>query len=213
MTTKNNKLLVINDLHLGDGSKADDFGDNDMNLISWIRHINPDNIILNGDIFELWQFGLHSIEEKHSVILKWIEETYKPIYIKGNHDYTLTGRSRYVITLKNGDQIYIAHGHQSDNLMKNPISRFFTWCVGKIELLFPNIDNIWAKSKVAYNKAYNYAVDILGLGYNNVILGHTHQVRLGNVISPRGYWNSGCCINGKFSGVLINIEENKIEMV
>ncbi|MGE5482643.1 MAG: hypothetical protein ACM3VX_07065 [Bacteroidota bacterium] len=55
--------LVISDLHLGDRSGADDFAPNEPLLQAFLEEVAPRarRVILNGDIFELWQTDLEPI--------------------------------------------------------------------------------------------------------------------------------------------------------
>ena len=52
------RILCISDLHMGNGLRGDDFGDNDTKLLKWIWKMQPHEVILVGDIFELWQFKM-----------------------------------------------------------------------------------------------------------------------------------------------------------
>ena len=189
------KYMIISDLHLGDGSNADDFGNNDDKLIKLIKKENPDKLILNGDIFECWQFKMRKIEIAHKKIIDFFNSI-DTIYIKGNHDYSLFGRLEYVI---NTDQkkILITHGFQNDPLMTNRFIRFGVYLVGLVERIFPNIDNIFSKSKQDSNiekNAMKYAKTKLKK-YDQVILGHTHKA--GKFLDKK-YINDGSCIDGKF---------------
>ena len=56
------KYLFVSDIHIGNGSKADDFGKNDTKIMKWllkVRVINDiDEVVFVGDVFERWQFKM-----------------------------------------------------------------------------------------------------------------------------------------------------------
>ena len=81
------KLVVISDVHLGTyGSKATE-------LSEYLRSIDPEILVLNGDIVDIWQFSKHYFPPTHMQVIKCI--TYllsagtKVYYVTGNHDEML----------------------------------------------------------------------------------------------------------------------------
>ena len=47
------EIVVISDVHLGTyGSRANE-------LVAYLRSIQPEILILNGDIIDIWQFSKH----------------------------------------------------------------------------------------------------------------------------------------------------------
>lgn len=88
MTKKRNvKLVVISDTHLGTiGSRAKE-------LHQYLKSIQPETIVLNGDIVDLWQFSKRHWNKYHTKvikqILKFISDGVKVHYIAGNHDEAL----------------------------------------------------------------------------------------------------------------------------
>jgi len=216
------RSLIISDLHMGDGTGTDDFIAQDDKVLNFIENINPDILYLNGDIFELWQCSMRKIRKFHYTFTNYVEgKYYKPVIfpqivkLKGNHDYSLLGQMKAEITTRSGKKVLITHGFQNDPLMTNPISRFFTWCLGRIERLIPNIDNVFSASKRINNKANEYAMQQLKK-YDIVILGHTHKIEckqylvLGRFVT---YANSGTCTNGKIQGILLDTDTDEIKIV
>ena len=80
-------LVVISDIHLGT------YGCRAKELVSYLKSINPDKLVLNGDIIDIWQFRKRYFPKSHLKVLKQIlnlvskgKEVY---YLTGNHDETL----------------------------------------------------------------------------------------------------------------------------
>lgn len=78
------ELVVLSDTHLGTiGSRAEE-------LLNYLKSIDPEIIVLNGDIIDVWQFSKRHWNEYHTKvvkhILKFIANGVKVHYIAGNHD-------------------------------------------------------------------------------------------------------------------------------
>jgi len=216
--------LVTSDWHMGDGTMADNFLGQDYKVLDFIEKINPDLLVLAGDIFELWQCKMKDIKHAHYPIVNYIDSKYSKlsrpeiIRLKGNHDYTLTGQSKLEITTKSGKRILITHGFQNDPWMTSLISRFFTWCYGNVERLTAE-QNIFSTSKRITNKAHEYAIKqlIKPDHYHIVILGHTHIIGIEDMcrkyIRHAVYANSGCCCDNKIQGIFFDTETDEIKEV
>lgn len=198
------RILFVSDLHIGDGSKADDFGDNDREFAKWVISMSPDKVYLLGDVFELQQFSMKAIKKAHTLYV------YAPTKLTGNHDWKATGKSTMVI--EGRKRIFLSHGHQKDKLMHNAFLRGFVWFLGWIERLpfMSWVDN--PKSKRAEYKTEEYAREKIEQGYDIVICGHTHKLKKKR-IGKGLYVNTGCCIHGKFQGALYDTETEKMELV
>ena len=77
-------LVVISDVHLGTyGCKATE-------LLNYLHSIQPKTLILNGDIFDIWQFSTSYFPKSHMKILKYLTSSLSKgtemYYITGNHD-------------------------------------------------------------------------------------------------------------------------------
>jgi UDP-2,3-diacylglucosamine pyrophosphatase LpxH len=132
---KGNKFILLSDLHLGDGGKADDFRDNKDTLLAALTHYKDEGykLLLLGDIEEFWQFALIEIETKYG------ETVYKAIKdfndsnifrIFGNHDgdwciqpdpakneFFKALQATEAIKLQDEEgpsRILLVHGHQGD---------------------------------------------------------------------------------------------------
>ncbi len=78
------ELVVLSDTHLGTiGSRAKE-------LLFYLKSIEPERIVLNGDIIDVWQFSKRHWDKHHTKviqqILKLISRGVKVDYIAGNHD-------------------------------------------------------------------------------------------------------------------------------
>lgn len=81
---RNVELVVISDVHLGTyGCKAPE-------LLRYLNSINPETLVLNGDIIDIWQFKKSYFPKSHQKIIKKIlslaTSTTQVYYITGNHD-------------------------------------------------------------------------------------------------------------------------------
>ncbi|MBK6543109.1 MAG: UDP-2,3-diacylglucosamine diphosphatase [Flavobacteriales bacterium] len=120
------EILVLSDLHLGSyGCRADD-------LLTYLRNISPEKVVLNGDIIDIWAFNKKYFPKAHmrvvKKLLKWSAKV--PVYyITGNHDEALRrysparlGDLRLVDQLSltiDGRRHWFLHGDIFDATMKN----------------------------------------------------------------------------------------------
>jgi UDP-2,3-diacylglucosamine pyrophosphatase LpxH len=78
------ELVVISDSHLGSiGSRAKE-------LYVYLKNINPEKIVLNGDIIDIWQFKKRYWDKYHTKVIKellnFATNGVEVYYIAGNHD-------------------------------------------------------------------------------------------------------------------------------
>jgi UDP-2,3-diacylglucosamine pyrophosphatase LpxH len=131
------EIVVISDVHLGTyGSRANE-------LVAYLRSIQPEILILNGDIIDIWQFSKHYFPADHMQVVKEIatllsKET-KVYYITGNHDEMLRKfkgfkignfeiQNKLILPLKTGTAWFF-HGDVFDTIMKH--SKWITKLGGK----------------------------------------------------------------------------------
>jgi len=80
-------IVVISDVHLGT------FGCRATELNNYLKSINPNTLILNGDIIDIWQFNKRYFPKPHMKVIKqlmsFITSSTKVFYITGNHDEML----------------------------------------------------------------------------------------------------------------------------
>jgi predicted phosphodiesterase len=136
------KLVVVSDLHLGDGSPRDDFLSNGELLEQILRRYylsNDFTLVLNGDIEELQRFSTEAIQRRWQVLYDLFRQfaVRTAIHrIVGNHDAALWHCDSHSLdqpllaSLKlsfGSDTIFIFHGHQATIFFErfNDVSGFF----------------------------------------------------------------------------------------
>jgi UDP-2,3-diacylglucosamine pyrophosphatase LpxH len=81
---RNLDICVLSDFHLGA------FGCRSMELLEYLKSIEPARLILNGDIFDAWQFKKRYFPSSHWEIIERILEMANAgtivYYLTGNHD-------------------------------------------------------------------------------------------------------------------------------
>ncbi len=119
-------VAVISDVHLGT------YGCHATELLSYLKSISPQILILNGDIIDGWQFSKRYFPASHmSVIreiLQMVTNGTRVIYITGNHDemlrrYSDLSMGHFMLADKflleiDGKTIWIFHGDVFDNTTK-----------------------------------------------------------------------------------------------
>lgn len=77
-------VVVLSDLHLGT------YGCRAKEIVTYLKSISPQLLILNGDIIDVWQFSKHYFPAAHMAVIKEIfhllSNGTRVIYITGNHD-------------------------------------------------------------------------------------------------------------------------------
>ena len=81
------KVVIISDVHLGFlGCKAKE-------LNKYLKSIEPEILVINGDFIDIWQFRSYYFPKSHSKVLqrvfKFISQGVKVYYLTGNHDEML----------------------------------------------------------------------------------------------------------------------------
>ena len=120
-------IVVISDVHLGTyGCHADE-------LFKYLKSVKPKQLILNGDIIDIWQFKKRYWPKSHMKIIKlimeWVTKGVKVHYITGNHDEMLRkfvglklGKfsiSNKIVLNVSGKKIWIFHGDVFDVSMQH----------------------------------------------------------------------------------------------
>jgi UDP-2,3-diacylglucosamine pyrophosphatase LpxH len=77
-------IVVISDVHLGT------YGCHAQELLNYLKSIEPRTLVLNGDIFDMWQFKKSYFPKQHMEVvrrlLKMAVNGTKVYYLTGNHD-------------------------------------------------------------------------------------------------------------------------------
>ncbi|MBT8179662.1 MAG: UDP-2,3-diacylglucosamine diphosphatase, partial [Eudoraea sp.] len=149
-------IAVISDVHLGTyGCHADE-------LIAYLSSIEPDKLILNGDIVDIWQFSKRYFPAAHLRVIRKIigmaSNGTEVFYITGNHDEMLRKfadttvgnfsiQNKLVLEL-DGRKAWFFHGDVFDVSIQNArvlaklggygydililMNRFVNWCLAKL---------------------------------------------------------------------------------
>lgn len=128
---RNGRLVVFSDLHMGDGGPRDEFIPNARlfsTVLAGYYLKRGFQLVLNGDIEDLYRFSLVPIMESHEGLYRLFDEFHRgtALYkIAGNHDLELlngeTSFRRYqvlpALRLQIGEHsVLLLHGHQADVL-------------------------------------------------------------------------------------------------
>ena len=214
------KKIFISDLHLGDGSKSDDFHRDD-ELSDLITKYWDDDKYIVGDVAELWQAHLDKIMWAHEGIWKILKAS-GTTFIHGNHDYLPF--SKFWPEHYEDNLIYAEHGHQLDIYnntsmfnLKWPIGKYVTLAVGWMEKLFHKDADEFLLKK--YGEFKYMAAKLQGaekrLGFpikpqSIYIAGHTHKADLFKI--KRIWANCGAWVDG-VEPTYVEVEENEKQNV
>ncbi len=95
MAKRKLKVAVISDVHLGT------YGCRAKELYQYLKSIQPETLILNGDIIDIWQFRKSYFPKAHLKVLKQIiamaSKGVKVYYLTGNHDEALRRFSDFTL--------------------------------------------------------------------------------------------------------------------
>jgi len=120
-------LVIISDVHLGT------YGCHAKELLKYLKSIDPEKLILNGDIIDIWQFKKRYWPKSHMKVIKHItgliSKGVEVIYVTGNHDEmlrkfngfelgSLSIVNKTTIHLKDG-KAWIFHGDVFDVTMQH----------------------------------------------------------------------------------------------
>ncbi|SIS39174.1 UDP-2,3-diacylglucosamine pyrophosphatase LpxH [Zobellia uliginosa] len=120
-------IVVISDVHLGT------YGCHAKELIKYLKSINPKQVVLNGDIVDIWQFNKRYWPKSHMKVVKllmeWIAKGVQVHYITGNHDEMMRKFSGFklgsfsivnkLVLTVHGKQAWIFHGDVFDVTMQH----------------------------------------------------------------------------------------------
>ncbi|MBD1261573.1 UDP-2,3-diacylglucosamine diphosphatase [Maribacter polysiphoniae] len=120
-------VVVISDVHLGT------YGCHAKELLKYLKSITPNQVILNGDIVDIWQFSKHYWPKSHmkivKLLLEWVAKGVKVQYITGNHDEMLRKFAGFrmgsfsiankVLLNVHGKKAWIFHGDVFDVTMQH----------------------------------------------------------------------------------------------
>lgn len=120
------EIVVLSDLHLGT------VGCHALELTKYLNSISPEKLILNGDIFDIWNFKKYYWPDTHMEVVKcfisMLANGTDIYYLTGNHDEVIRKisslqigplfvKDKMVLDL-NGEKCWIFHGDIFDIAMK-----------------------------------------------------------------------------------------------
>ena len=171
MNKRNIKLAVISDVHLGT------YGCQAKAVNRYLKSINPEILVLNGDIIDIWQFSKRYWPDSHMKVMqrifKMMSHGTKVYYLTGNHDEMLRkftdfrlGKlellDKLVLDL-DGKKAWIFHGDVFDISMKHSKWLAKLGAVGYDTLILLNSIVNWfcekmGKGKVSFSKKIKNSV-------------------------------------------------------
>ncbi|ABL65235.1 metallophosphoesterase [Chlorobium phaeobacteroides] len=187
------RVLILSDLHMGNGGRRDEFRRN-AELLSTLlgNYYLPEqyNLVLNGDIEELFKFPLQGIMDQWGSFYELFEKfEQNGFFLKtyGNHDTGLLDEKEYplksylVESLKfhyGKETMLLFHGHQASVLLWETyplVSRLVVFFLRYIAKPF-GIRNF----SIAYNSRRRFAIEKSIYDFSNrakivSIIGHTHR--------------------------------------
>ncbi|TNE80946.1 MAG: UDP-2,3-diacylglucosamine diphosphatase [Bacteroidetes bacterium] len=127
MAKRKLEIAVISDVHLGT------YGCHAKELNQYLKSIQPDILVLNGDIIDIWQFSKRYWPDSHMKIVqritKMITQGTQVYYLTGNHDEMLRRFSDFhlnnfqllnkLILEHDGKKMWFFHGDVFDITMKH----------------------------------------------------------------------------------------------
>jgi len=127
MSKRKLQIAVVSDIHLGT------YGCQAKAINKYLKSIEPEILVLNGDIIDIWQFNKHYWPDTHMKVVqrifKMMANGTQVFYLTGNHDEMLRrfadfkmGRleiaNKLILNL-DGKKAWIFHGDVFDITMKN----------------------------------------------------------------------------------------------
>ena len=212
------QLAVISDVHLGThGCRAKE-------LLRYLHSIEPEYLILNGDIIDIWQFRKNYFPQEHLEVLKKIiefsENNTQVIYLTGNHDEMLRkfsdvsiGRIKIVdkhLMWLNGKKAWFFHGDVFDASIQNAkwLAKIGGWSYDML-IRLNRIINWWLihlgkeryslskKIKNSVKKAVKYINNFENVAANLAIKNDYDYVICGHIHQPvieSKQNGKGCCM-------------------
>lgn len=227
-------ILILSDLHIDNKGKSGHFKWDEnifIEQVERLRHLYTiHQVILNGDIFELYKYSFQSIKDAYPKLINYLLRI-QCVFIKGNHDHSIKFSKKFFQVFNSrGQVIHIEHGHKADwwngslpgqtlsklgllllkNFSKSKwLMKVYLTIVSKVE----DLNRIPKK----YNtlKYLTYALRLLK-EYDVVILSHTHKLESHHTYylnKKKRYLNSGSCSLGRLEGIIMNTETLHYELI
>lgn len=226
------RIILMSDVHRGDGSWADDFSKNQNIYYAALNFYNREKFtyIEIGDGDELWEtFNFEDIMQAHRDVFSLLYKFYEVnrLYlIYGNHDMVkeseeftrpLNENIKFyegLVLNYDSEKIFLVHGHQVDclNYKLWKLTRLLVRYLWKpLELLGINDPTSTAKN---YEKKESVEKRLTKWAIKEdkmIITGHTHRPMFPNIGAPL-YFNDGSCVHPR--GITgIEIAEGNMTLV
>ena len=180
MARRKLEVAVLSDLHLGT------YGCQAKEIVQYLKNIEPEVLVLNGDIIDIWQFSKRYWPKSHMQVLrevvKHIARGTEVYYLTGNHDELLRKFSDFhlanfhlqdkLVLELDGERAWIFHGDIFDASMKHAkwlarlgaigydfliiLNSLINWCLGKMGREKMSLSK---KVKASVKKAIKYISD------------------------------------------------------
>lgn len=180
MSKRKVELVVISDVHLGT------YGCRAKELLRYLKSIDPEILVLNGDIIDIWQFRKRYFPKSHLKVLKHIlnmvSKGKEVHYLTGNHDELMRRFTDFqlgsfhmadkLVLNRDGKRMWMFHGDIFDASIQSAkwlaklggwgydllilINSFMNWC---LERMGREKYSLSKKIKGSVKKAVKYITD------------------------------------------------------
>jgi UDP-2,3-diacylglucosamine pyrophosphatase LpxH len=188
------QLAVISDVHLGT------FGCQAKELLQYLNSIDPEILVLNGDIIDIWQFSKHYWPNSHMMVVNHIigliSKGTKIYYITGNHDemmrkfvgFNISNFSiinKLVLTIDE-KKVWIFHGDVFDVTMKHSKWLAKLGAVGYDTLILINSAFNWLRQKMGKEK-YSFSKKVKDSVKSAVKFVNDFETTAADIAIDKGY--------------------------
>jgi len=153
------RIYIISDLHLGDGTRSDAFMDKDEDLIQLIHQVRDENahLVIAGDAIDFHQaWSMSRVLRAHARLigeLSRLAESHGVTYIWGNHDYDISLfkdllRFDVCSQLRIGDIVLVQHGYEYDPFIGPNLDQ--THVATRVHHLVERILDTWIRLPMQY---------------------------------------------------------------
>jgi UDP-2,3-diacylglucosamine pyrophosphatase LpxH len=154
------KVAVLSDIHLGT------YGCQAKAVNTYLKSIDPEILILNGDIIDIWQFSKSYWPKSHTKVIqrifKMMASGCKIYYLTGNHDEMLRKFSDFklgnlellnkLVLELDGKKAWIFHGDVFDVTMKHSKWLAKLGAIGYDTLIIINAAVNWVSERMGKGK-------------------------------------------------------------
>ncbi len=186
--TRKDRIVIVSDLHMGDGGKTDDFARNSgvfLDALTNYYYPRGYTLLLNGDIEELLRHRLARIQKAWPAIYRLFDDFRRSgrlIRLRGNHEIVSNGDGspeRFdgdsVQLDIAGQRMLVFHGHQGGTVNSGKYNHI----IGLVLRVFANTFRIGNRS-IAHNSRKKYQLErqVYDFSFSRgivSIIGHTHR--------------------------------------